>query len=422
MSSFKFIGAADLHIDSPLSGLSSYEGAPVEALRNATRSAFSRLVDESIREMVWGMLLSGDLFDGNWKDMNTGLFFVRECNRLRKAGIKVFVLYGNHDAESEVTKQLVLPDNVHVCASNKTSTFAFEDVKIAIHGRSFKNKATTDNLVPSYPPPLPGYFNVGMLHTALEGNSDHATYAPCKLEELVARGYDCWVLGHVHQHQILNEADPLIFFPGNLQGRHAKETGPRGALLVSVDEGRVSQQRVICDVLRWHRLEVDITGRSSWSDVVSAAGAALHLAVADYAEDRPMAVRIVFTGQTPVHGDLFGRESDLRAEMLGQASGVAGEGAWIEKVKVETQPPSASTAMVGDSEALSALGGYLKAAADDPGFLRELQADLQDMVGRVPPEVGALVQDFDLIREGRSDALIPEVAEGLLAQIAGARG
>lgn len=417
MSSFKILGAADTHIDSPLRGLANFEGAPVDLLRGATRAAFSKLIDEAIREMVWGVCLSGDLFDGDWPDMNTGLFFVRECQRCRKAGIKVFVLYGNHDAESVVTKQLQFPDNVYVCTASKSSSFVFDDVKIAVHGRSYKNKATTDNLIPSYPAAVPGYFNIGLLHTALGGHDDHLPYAPCKLDDLIGRGYDLWVLGHIHKHEVLHEADPLIFFPGNTQGRHAKETGARGAMLVSVDDGKVSRQRVICDVVRWHRLEVDATGLTTWADVVGTAGRALNQAVEDHSDGRPMAVRIVFGGETAVHGELFGRELDLRAEMLGQASGVAGDGIWIEKVKVETRPPAADLAALGDDEALAALSGYLTAAATHPGFLQELRADLQDMVGRVPPEVGELVQDFELIRAGNGEGLIPDVAVGLLAQI-----
>ena len=74
MTSFSFIHAADIHLDSPLSGLSAYEGAPVELLRNAPRAAFSNLIDEAIRERVDFMVIAGDLYDGSWKDFNTGLF------------------------------------------------------------------------------------------------------------------------------------------------------------------------------------------------------------------------------------------------------------------------------------------------------------------------------------------------------------
>ena len=108
---FKFIHAADIHLDSPLRGLDKYEGAPVESIRGATRRAFANLVSLSISEHVDFVILAGDIYDGDWKDYNTGLFFVKELSRLEEAGIPVVLLYGNHDAQSRITKSLTLPEN-----------------------------------------------------------------------------------------------------------------------------------------------------------------------------------------------------------------------------------------------------------------------------------------------------------------------
>ena len=172
----KFIHTADLHLDSPLRGLFSYADAPAERLRSATRDAFHNLVTHAIDEQVDFMVIAGDVYDGDWKDFNTGLFFIRQMGRLRQAGVPVYLLYGNHDAESEMTRSLELPDNVHVFSSRKAETFRIEDLKVALHGRSFKVAATTENLLPSYPEPTAGWLNIGVLHTALEGNSEHARY------------------------------------------------------------------------------------------------------------------------------------------------------------------------------------------------------------------------------------------------------
>ncbi|MCH5141968.1 DNA repair exonuclease, partial [Mammaliicoccus sciuri] len=86
---------------------------------------------------------------------------------LKRAGIPVYVLFGNHDAESEMTKKLELPDNVHTFSANKPQTFKIEDLAVALHGQSFKQRDITSNLVTGYPPPIAGYFNIGVLHTAL---------------------------------------------------------------------------------------------------------------------------------------------------------------------------------------------------------------------------------------------------------------
>lgn len=157
----KFIHTADIHLDSPLRGLAAYPDAPAERLRTATRDAFYNLVSRSIEEAVDFVVIAGDVYDGDWKDFNTGLFFVRQMGRLRQAGIPVYLLYGNHDAESEMTKGLELPDNVHTFSSRKAETFRIDALKVALHGRSFKAAATTDNLLPSYPEPIPGWFTSG---------------------------------------------------------------------------------------------------------------------------------------------------------------------------------------------------------------------------------------------------------------------
>ena len=115
------------------------------------------------------MVIAGDLYDGSWRDYNTGIFFCKEMGRLKRAGIPVYVLFGNHDAESEMTRKLELPDNVHTFGANKSQTFKIEGLMVALHGQSFKQRDVTSNLVTGYPAPAADHFNIGVLHTALEG-------------------------------------------------------------------------------------------------------------------------------------------------------------------------------------------------------------------------------------------------------------
>lgn len=102
MKDFRFLHAADIHLDSPLHGLSRYDGVPADEVRGATRAAFDNLVQRAIDEPVDFVVIAGDLFDGDWRDMGTGLYFARAMGRLDQAGIPVFVLAGNHDAESVI--------------------------------------------------------------------------------------------------------------------------------------------------------------------------------------------------------------------------------------------------------------------------------------------------------------------------------
>ncbi len=414
----KFIHAADIHLDSPLTGLSAYADAPVEMLRTATRDAFTNLVTEAIEQPVDFMVIAGDLYDGTWKDHNTGIYFCKEMGRLKKASIPVYLLFGNHDAESEMTKKLQLPDNVFTFDTRKPSTFCLEHLKVALHGRSFKEKETLENLATGYPDPLPGMFNIGVLHTALEGNSAHANYAPCSLAELHAKGYHYWALGHVHEHQIWTGASTVVF-PGNLQGRHIRETGPRGAIIVTADEHGIQEiKRLFVDVLRWASLEVDVSECNSLYEVVGAIGKALEGIVESSTSTNPTAVRVTVTGKTPAHGDLFGLESQLRAEVLALAVAIGAERLWIEKVKVGTSPADDGEAVRARADALSDLQYLLEAAETDPDFLKSLQEDLLGLVNKAPLELQASVPYFKAIRSGDLAELICEVRPGLVSHLA----
>jgi DNA repair exonuclease SbcCD nuclease subunit len=115
----RFLHAADIHLDSPLTGLERYEGAPVEELRGATRRALENLVELAIERELDFVLIAGDLYDGDWKDHNTGLFFVDRMNRLREAAIPVVIISGNHDAANRMTRSLRRPDTWNCSATSE---------------------------------------------------------------------------------------------------------------------------------------------------------------------------------------------------------------------------------------------------------------------------------------------------------------
>ena len=258
---FRFIHAADPHLDSPLRGLEAHEGAPVALLRGATRKAFENLVNLAIDEAVNFVVIAGDLYDGDWKDYSTGLFFRGQMVRLEAKKIPVYLIAGNHDAASVISKKLTLPENVHVFSTRTAETMEVPGLAAVIHGRGFPHRAVPENLAVDYPAAVPGKFNLGLLHTSLTGRPDHDTYAPCSEQDLRNKGYGYWALGHIHQPEVISE-DPWIVFAGNCQGRHARETGPRGCRLVTVKDSLevASAEWRDLDVVRWQAVEVPLAG------------------------------------------------------------------------------------------------------------------------------------------------------------------
>jgi DNA repair exonuclease SbcCD nuclease subunit len=408
VSSFTFLHTADIHLDSPLKGLARYEGVPAEDIRRAPRAAFDKLIAEAIARRVDFVVIAGDLYDGDWKDMGTGLYFSAAMGRLARAGIPVFLLAGNHDAASNLTKSLPLPDGVHTFTTRRAQTHLLPALNVAIHGRSFGERVVTENLAATYPAAVPGHFNIGMLHTALAGHAAHEPYAPCTAEELAARGYDYWALGHVHEHAVISTA-PHIVFPGNIQGRHIREAGPRGAVLVHVNDGAIRTERLIVDVARWAHLEIDVQAAASIEELHAQVRDRLRAARSEQAEDRPLIVRLSLHGHTGLHAALQ-ETATLRDDLRAIAAEVASD-LWLEKIRLRTAPPAAAAQAVDMSDLTQLL------AAPDDTLRKALADDLTKFLGGIEPtdEESLLCQS----KTGAWEALLEQARAGLLLRLAG---
>lgn len=416
---FKFIHAADIHLDSPLHGLERYEGAPVAALRNATREALQNLVQTALDEEAAFLIISGDLYDGDWKDYNTGLFFVSQMSRLREAGVKAFIAAGNHDAASRITKSLRLPENVHLFSNRKPETILLDDPAAAIHGRSFPIRAVLENLAPAYPPAVPDRFNIGVLHTSLDGREGYEPYAPCSLPDLLHKGYDYWALGHVHKFEVLHE-NPWVAFSGSTQGRHIRETGSKGCLLVTVeDSGSAAVEHRALDVLRWSFIEIDASGAAAPEEIVEQAASAIK-AEASACEGRTAAVRIRVHGTSAAHADLAANPekwvNDIRACAL-DCSDV-----WVEKVQIRTSSPLNLDEMAKRADALGDLLRFSDEMASDPLMLASLAEELAPLRMRLPAELFQGAEALDLQSPDRLRTLVGEARQLIVSRLLGKEG
>jgi len=382
---FKFIHTADIHLDSPLHRLEAYEGAPRQEIRQASRRAMENLVDLALEESVAFIIIAGDLFDGDWQDYHTGLYFVSQMHRLKTAGIGVYIVSGNHDAASQITRRLPYPDNVHHFAHRSAETRRLENLKIALHGQSFARPAVTDNLVLGYPEPVPGYFNIGLLHTSLNGRQGHAAYAPCTLADLETRGYDYWALGHVHAFEIVAQ-DPPVVFPGCIQGRHIREAGAKGAVLVSVSEN--SPPDIVhhpLDVIRWAFVAVDLTDADSRQAALDRFSIVLTDAV--HANDPlPLIARVVFSGRTPIHTVIAGDPDHWKEAVRSTAMAQFGERIWIERVILETRPPMKTEPEPAAPGPLRELERVMDQIRADEDLLQSLGDELSGLFRKLPAE------------------------------------
>ena len=343
MDSFRFVHAADLHIDSPFAGVGDADNRVATRLREATYEAFQNLVDLCINQNADFLVIAGDVYDGADRSVRAQLRFREGLSKLADKGIKSFVVHGNHDPLDGWQSSISWPEGVHIFgAIPEWKNFEKNgEVVASVQGMSYPTREVTDNLATQFTPPeSPCLFAIGLLHANVGANSAHPNYAPCSVEDLSESGIDYWALGHVHTRQTLKRSAPVIAYPGNTQGRHPNETGARGALVVNVDPSGASRSEFVAlDVVRWERRDIDISHLETIDSLDSAIRQATdNLSVE--AEDRDVVCRLTLVGRGPLHEQLSadGAVMDLLDAVRGTWSGGGSPWVWVERIVDSTRP------------------------------------------------------------------------------------
>ena len=313
---FRFVHAADLHLDTPFKGIGSTAPFVAERLREASLAAFDALVDLCIDREVAFLVVAGDVYDGPERGLRAQLRFRDGLGRLSDAGIASFVVHGNHDPVETGWSALngPWPERVTIFGPGQVKALLVETggVPLAtVQGVSFAQRAETENLARRFAPRAGPGIQVGVLHCNVGGAAPgYDDYAPCTLEELRTIGLDYWALGHIHSQMVLSGSpdsdEPWVVYPGNLQARSPKpsERGPKGAMVVQVRGGRVAEvEPVSCDVVRFDLLTVDVAGLRDLAELRARLADASRNRMAR-ADGRSLVMRGQVVGQGDLHFDL----------------------------------------------------------------------------------------------------------------------
>jgi len=395
-SMFRFIHTADIHLDSPLKSLALKDQQASELVANATRQCFANIIDLCIEEKVDVLIIAGDLYDGELRSMKTAEFFTSEMRRLAAAGVKAFIVRGNHDAESRITKELLLPDGVHVF-SNKDSSFMLEEKEVVLHGVSFSKPHAPDSLLPSYPPRKTGYKNIGILHTSLAGSAEHDTYAPCSLQDLLEMNYDYWALGHIHKRAVHSESPCVVVMPGIPQGRHINEAGVKTVTLATFqDTGEIEIEERVTSLVQFERVDIDVTGIEDLQELITAFETAFDNLI-DHIQTRHAIVRVSLNGTTPLAGKIR-RDADVIESELKLAARRTGK-LFVEKCELHcraTPDEFSSTNTDANTDPVSELRRLMTdQSMGHERITEEIKSLMTELQKKLPPELRDAFDDAD---------------------------
>jgi exonuclease SbcD len=328
---FRFVHAADLHLDTPFASLGKVAPEIAGRLRNASLEAFDALVRMAVEREAAFVIFAGDIYNCADRGVRAQLRFLRGVERLGQYGIRVFVAHGNHDPLDGWSAVRRRPANLTVFGSDAADPFTVGPLDAPwahLYGISYPRRDVTENLALRFKRREAPGLHIGVLHANVGNQAEHLAYSPCTVADLAETGMDYWALGHIHQYQRLVEGGPWIIYPGSLQAVKSSEIGPRGAVVAEVFDGAVqSVEFAALDRVRFARAEVNIAGKP---DLRALQKAILAHTVSGATD---LLLTVTLTGRGPLHRDLRreGALDDLLREVRDEL-GTASPFVWVDRI------------------------------------------------------------------------------------------
>ena len=373
MRTFRFIHAADLHLDSPFRGLAETSPRLGSTLRSATFQALERIVGHAVESRADFVVFAGDLYDSRDRSLRALVEFRCQMERLAEHDIGAYIVHGNHDPLNGWGAEFSMPPNVLVFDGEaRAQPVVRKGREIArITGISYTKERVTENLARSFRPTLGDVYSIALLHANIGHQAGHADYAPAPVEDLMEAGFDYWALGHVHNRAVLS-ASPAIVYPGNPQGRHARETGPRGCFQVDVGtKGQTRLKFIETAVVRWATLNLSIADHTRMDSLAEGLRENARRIAEGF--EGPTVVRCRLSGSGPLHGDL------QREGMAEELSAVMEPFVEVEAVRIATGPGLSRDRLIENEPIIGDFLKLVQRAREDPSYREELAVSLHPL-------------------------------------------
>lgn len=354
MEPIKFIHAADLHLDSPMVGLKDLPDFIFERLKESTFRSFIKLIDVAISEKVDFVILAGDLYDASDRSIKAQNILREQMLRLHKARIRAFIVHGNHDHLGGEWIKLTMPENVFIFGEiPEVTRFKKNDTIIHLYGFSYKERHVDERMVQLYQKEEAAGYHIGILHGNLEGLTEHGNYAPFTISDLIEKQFDYWALGHIHKRAEINTVPPIIY-PGNIQGRHKKETGIKGCYLIELQEHICEKRFIETNDVVWDEVVLDCSSFNSFEVLLSNC---IKLLESKRREGKAIILKLELQhlSMSEIEEKAF-RSGEL-IEFLQETERIQQSFVWVNELKVKKQ-------LVWDEESLRSQSPFYKEMLD----------------------------------------------------------
>jgi DNA repair exonuclease SbcCD nuclease subunit len=397
--SLRFVHAADLHLDAPFRGVAATAPVVAQALYEASLQAWDAVVELTIAREAALLVIAGDIYDGSERGVRAQLRFLAGLRRLSDAGVRTFIVHGNHDPLDGWSAIKEFPSGVTVFGHEavESVTVKVGGQTVHVHGISYRTRDVRENLALGFKRARGAALNIGVLHANVGGQADHAPYSPCSLADLEAAGMHYWALGHIHKRQLLREGGPWVAYPGNTQGRSPKpsEAGPKGVLVVEATGSTIDSVAFEpVDAVRFVPCEVVVTGVVDVAALQEAVLDAVGRLRAEH-EGSALLVRVMLAGRGPVAADLRreGAVAELRDALRDSFAGRT-PFVWVEAVKNAARSPIDLGAVRGRGDFSAALLERFDDLAGGEGAAEDFVARASELLVR-PGQVATALRDLE---------------------------
>lgn len=340
---FSFIHAADLHLDAAFKGVAHVSSQVAGVLRSATFEALERLTQLACKERPLFVVLAGDIYNQEDQSLKARFALLDACKRMDEAGVRVFIVHGNHDPLVESEKSFSFPENVHIFGTEGVEQVRVEnsdgELVAIVHGISHGKHNERRKLARQYKRTEDDVYQIALLHCTVDSVAASEQYAPASVGDFAKSGIDYWALGHIHEQQIIS-SEPFVAYSGNIQGLHINEQGERGCLFVTVEDGQPTIRSHTLGTVQWKIVPVDISAIEKLDMLEDAVEHHLEVVVQMLPEScKGVIVRLVLEGRSVLDGELRknGAVQEL-TERIREGQMQNSPFVWLKDIELECKP------------------------------------------------------------------------------------